>query len=196
MAKKLALGEQQYLFTSKADGTSSDRLLISAHGGYWTMPSVLRGKGVGYTTVPNWTTLHFLAPHKHVLADPSLLQAILGDAKICDSKAAGDTVHNYSLSKYQGEKHGSADETYESIQDNLEKWGQDADTDVLTIRCRTGRFSPNLASVLSVLESNKRLYADVICSFCRSSMTPLVASPVHDATSKTVGGTRIREFVF
>ena len=116
--ERIAVGRYVYLFKSS---TNTVDCVITAHGGFMFENRAFK--------VPGGVTLNFFAEHGNTLTDPGMgtLMSSLGTAKPAEVLTAGKDCRNYLLSKYQG-RHGSADETYESIMRNIE----DADKARLT----------------------------------------------------------------
>ena len=189
MAKKIAIGKMFYLFRSR-DGkiTAEDHLLITSHGGYLPTTS--------YFTIPNWTFLHFYGPHQYALIDPTIANIIDGKYRVLETNGPGSRVKNYELSKFQGEKHGSKNETYTTIerdidgnemklniiQMNASKGRKTSNFtagnfafhfDVLTVRNRWftlgGLNPPSLSTALNSLGKVGYRYENIHCSFCRVS---------------------------
>lgn len=188
MAAQIPIGEKFYVFRHDAStpvDPATDHLLISAHGGFMNLKGPL---GSSSFAVPSWTQLHFYAPHGSTIANPGIYDLMKGEYEVLETFAAGDTVTNYELSKFQG-KHGDEDETYESITGNVKRnreqvsWLSEQMTsgkahgpgrnfafnfDVLTVRNRVLRSSPTLKDALSELGKHGFRYENIHCSFCRS----------------------------
>jgi hypothetical protein len=109
--ERIAVGRYIYLFKSN---TNLVDCVISAHGGY-----VFENRSF---EVPAGVTLSFFAEHGNTLTDPGMakLMAQLADAQPAETLTGGQLCKNYLLSKYQG-RHGSKDETYDSIKADIEK---------------------------------------------------------------------------
>jgi hypothetical protein len=186
------VGDRLYLFT---DGSPNrgESLVISSHGAY--VPGRNRGadEGNGWFKVPSWTTLDFYVVHGKALEDPTITSVTR--YRPVETLGPGALVRNYRLFKYQG-RHGSRDETYETIRaridDNRQLAAQrDAERagatqeqrdsglldpihryDVLTIRYRglPGVIGFTLRDVLRELDTYGRRYTRIRCAFCRSSI--------------------------
>ena len=122
--ERVAVGRYAYLFKSS---TNLVDCVITAHGGY-----VFENRNF---EVPAGVTLQFFAEHGNTLTDPGMgsLMRDLAMAVPAETVEAGEDCHNYLLSKFQG-RHGSADETYESIMRNI----SDADKSRLEVRDNIG----------------------------------------------------------
>jgi hypothetical protein len=181
MAMQIPIGRELYLWTMDSTGKSASELLISSHGRF--------GDKTGRMNVPMWTTLAFYGPHKMILLDPGLRNVLHGDIESLEEMPGGTAVFDYTLSKYQGEKHGSGrgenKETYKTIQFDL-KGNEDAlampkvpkfmfkkgvipKLDVLSIRNRWWMSGITLGDVLRQLEKVQRKYSKIHCIFCRAS---------------------------
>lgn len=103
-----AIGSNLYLFSTTQ---SASECLISAHGGYDKENVTFK--------VPAGVTIHFYAPHKHVLQDPGvkMMAQDLSSFAVETCKPGQDCV-NYTLTKYQG-RHNTAGETYDSIESTI-----------------------------------------------------------------------------
>jgi hypothetical protein len=123
--ERIAVGRYIYLFKSS---TNLVDCIITAHGGYVFDNRSFR--------VPEGVTLNFFAEHGNTLTDPGMgeLMSGLANAVPSETVGGGKNCHNYLLSKYQG-RHGSEDETYESIMKNV----TDADNSRLQIQSEVGK---------------------------------------------------------
>jgi hypothetical protein len=187
---QIPVGEKFYLFRQDATrrvDPATDHLLITAHGGYMNLGGPL---GSSNLTVPSWTRLHFYAPHGSTIANPGIYDIMKGEYQVLESAGPGDSVTNYSLSKFQG-RHGDASETYQSISKDVARnadqlsYQQEIMTsgnakgpgrnfafnfDVLTVRNRRLCADPSLKEALETLARHGYRYENIHCSFCRSGM--------------------------
>lgn len=201
MAVRLAIGNSLYLHRAKAGPvTPGHHLLISAHG-VFLQELGLFGRPLR-TRVPAWTQLHFYAPHGDSILDPTVPAILAGDFQVFETIRPGSPVVDYRLSKYQG-RHGSVNETYASITNNLDANEAVLDAiqqaaakgraikrgpnfafhfDVLTIRNRwwmKGSLGEKLSDVLGALQGAGYRYENIHCSFCRS---PVIGGGTSSAT--------------
>ena len=187
MAGRKDIGDHLILFY-KDGGNSNTDLVISAHGGYWARPELGKQTGClrnipgfgGWFKVPVGETLHFYVPHKYVLDDPEISNALQGLTHKFESSPAGTLVRNYRLNKYQG-KHGNEQETYNHISQSIDD--PRAFFDVLTIKNRWWKIGGiTLKAALEQLSKATSQYSDIYCLFCRSRINgPSPGS--HDAMS-------------
>jgi hypothetical protein len=185
MPMQIPIGRELYLWTMDSSGKSAPELLISSHGSY--------GGNTGRISVPTWTTVAFYGPHKAILLDPGLREVLHGNIESLEEMPPGSSIFDYSLSKYQGEKHGSGrgenKETYKTIQFDLQgneaalamslkngrvpkfmfKKGAIPVLDVLSIRNRWWMSGISLGDVFRQLEKVQRKYSKIHCIFCRAS---------------------------
>lgn len=183
MANQISLGDRFYLFADDAFDSETDHLIISAHGGYSNLFGPLGSKS---TKVPDWTQLHFYAGHGNSIIDPGIYDLMKGNHQTKETSGPGSRVTNYTLSKYQG-RHGNADETYDSLKNNVRRnidrldyideqaaLGTALDRNfgfrfhVLTVRNRRFKSDPRLSDALAALDRAGRRYENIHCSFCRS----------------------------
>jgi len=196
MAMQIPLGRELYLWTMDSTGKSAPELVISSHGKF--------GDKTGRISVPVWTTVAFYGPHKAILVDPGLREVLHGHIETLEELPAGSSIFDYTLSKYQGEKHGSGRgpnrETYSTIQTDLEgnegflamslktgrvpKWffkkGVIPKLDVLSIRNRFWMNGITLGDVFRQLEKAQRKYSKIHCVFCRASSR---SDPIYNAAT-------------
>jgi hypothetical protein len=179
MAKRISLGPYIYLFTD--DVKKGDKLIISAHGGYYYRPL----SGNRMVSVPDWTTLHFYVRHGATLSmnvNNGLPWAMQGRLKIHQSVNSGQSVNDYHLSQYQDSIFG---ETFDNIKSDIDRDRQTnsgARYDVLAMHYH-GHFwkFTTLAFVLRELKSRGYEYDNIYCSFCRSQKNRMFGAPDHRA---------------
>ncbi|MCA9543661.1 MAG: hypothetical protein KC613_04705 [Myxococcales bacterium] len=201
MAIRTAIGDSLYLHRAKAGPiTPGHHLLISAHG-VFVQELAFFGRPLS-TRVPAWCQLHFYAPHGDSILDPTVPAILSGSYQVFETIRPGSPVVDYRLSKYQG-RHGSVNETYESITENLRANEAVLDTiqqqaakgraikfgpnfafhfDVLTIRNRwwmKASVGEKLSDVLQALATAGYRYENIHCSFCRS---PMIGGGTSSAT--------------
>ena len=173
---KTPIGEHLWLW-SHGDPGKASALIISAHG------AVLADS----FTPPPGSRLVFYAPPEHALIDPNLIEVAGGNVIAKEVVEAG-TSRNYALTKFQGKKHGSEDETYDRIERILKgvfyEGGKPPDVEILTIRNRVnprllasrradhGSDGVTLATSLTQLHTKGFTYPEIRCSFCRGTTNP------------------------
>jgi hypothetical protein len=173
---KTQIGEHLWLWSHGVPGKAS-ALIISAHG------AVLADS----FTPPAGSRLVFYAPPEHALIDPNLIQVAEGNVIAKEVVEAG-TSRNYALTKFQGKKHGSEDETYDRIEKILKGFffegGKPPDVEILTVRNRMdprllsrrradhGSQGVTLATSLTQLQTKGFTYPEIRCSFCRGTTNP------------------------
>lgn len=186
MPKRLEVGSNFYLFTASDAGTTSDTLVISAHG------AILRGSS--RTIHYQYGDLHYYSKHGVATIDKGLdtfkvdgfntsqrEETVLKNAK----------TYNYGLSKYQGRHNSGGQETYETIQTGalaafvpkkinamnganaheFERYNTASGTfDILTVRNRYHGFTfgIDLQLVFHELARRGSFYTNIHCYFCRS----------------------------
>jgi hypothetical protein len=152
--------------------------VISAHG----------GQAEGYKTfsVPDRTKLFFYTPEGGILK-ADLVPMSRGKYEAFEVVKGGQRCRDYSLSKFQGAKHGGGQEDYEYIRTKMHAGymaavmkqsgfkqsdidgvlQDDVKMDVVTIRNRRFHSDPTLSEVIDALEANGYFYREIHCSFCR-----------------------------
>jgi hypothetical protein len=151
------------------------KAVISAHGAQTWSSSGFK--------VPDTVTLWFYQPNGYLLQDPGLINVIYDEVKPKEH-VTGGKYQDYSLSKYQGAKHGSEAESYKNIpafgitETELTElgWTKEQlstmkrprdDLDIITIRNRRMRSDPTLKEVIKEVTAAGYAYTDYYCSFCR-----------------------------
>lgn len=173
---KTPIGEHLWLW-SHGDPGNASALIISAHG------AVLADS----FTPPPGSRLVFYAPPEHALIDPDLREVAAGNVVAKEVVEAGAS-RNYALTKFQGKKHGSEDESYDRIEKVLKGYfsegGKPPNVDILTVRSRMdprllsrrradhGSHGVTLATSLEQLQVKGFTYPEVRCSFCRGTTNP------------------------
>lgn len=173
---KTPIGEHLWLW-SHGDPGNASALIISAHG------AVLADS----FTPPPGSRLVFYAPPEHALIDPDLREVAAGNVVAKEVVEAGAS-RNYALTKFQGKKHGSEDESYDRIEKVLKGYfsegGKPPNVEILTVRSRMdprllsrrradhGSHGVTLATSLAQLQVKGFTYPEVRCSFCRGTTNP------------------------
>ena len=121
MFVKVPVGEDIYVWTRGGVKPNVNKAcVISAHGGQSIINSTF--------DIDRGTKFVFYGPHGYTLLDPSLFDVLCGKVKSYQTVSVGD-CQDYTLSKYQGEKHGSGREKYSDIEsagatdDELKQFG-------------------------------------------------------------------------
>jgi hypothetical protein len=165
-----------------------DRLIITAHGGHALL------SGTNKFTVPRGLTLKFYSDDTKSVIDPGFNQFYQYEAVPREVIDQGNSCYDYILTKYQG-RHGSKDETYQSIartidgnvqgRRNYQLMAQRQPQNsskylaksmsyptpaVLTVRNRWFKGDATLSMALDAALSVARGIAVVECLFCRSTL--------------------------
>ena len=156
-------------------GKVNKSAVISAHGAQTWVNSKFK--------IPDNVKLHFYQPNGYLLQDPGLINVIYDEVKPLETVSGGKS-QDYSLSKYQGAKHGSDRESYQNIpsfgitkQELLDLGFKEADInnmkkarddiDIISVRNRRFKTDPVLSDLIKSVHNAGYKYTDFYCSFCR-----------------------------
>lgn len=145
----------------------------------------------GYKTflVPARTSLNYVGPEGYMLKS-DIFPMVRGKVAPYEIIAGGKESRDYSLSKFQGAKHGGKGETYGYISNDMHPeamgaqmksagWSDDQIAkatmdkivmDVVTVRNRKMYSDPTLSEAIKALETAGYKYKTIWCSFCRYAM--------------------------
>lgn len=182
MFAKVPVGDDIYVWTrGGVKKNVNTACVISAHGGQSIINSTFN--------IERNTNFVFFGPHGYTLLDPSLMDVLCAKVKPYQTVSMGQ-CQDYTLSKFQGAKHGGNNEKYSDIEaagasdDELKVFGftqqqldsrpdkPRADLDVVTIRYRRFRTDPTLSGVVKALKKHGWTYTTFYCSFCRGPSLP------------------------
>ncbi|MEO0913093.1 MAG: putative adhesin [Pseudomonadota bacterium] len=186
-----AVGDKIYVFSKNGGAQHGNACLILAHGCQAVLP------GTRTFTVPANMTVRFFAQHGNLLTFDTRPSGVAdfvpaswathrcetGHTASCqETVSAGQTCHNYVLSKDVGYHNGGLPlyETLRHRNSGIQHGHSYADLvtevssmtiqhDIVSIRNRPFMAQPTLKSVIADLIANGYAYSTIYCGFCRSA---------------------------